>query len=99
MPAFASGNLAVFKLDATAGGALTDYSAYIESVTMPTQRAKMRLPRLGGNAVAKLSGPPDTTIQLTGWYYPTVVAALQLAANETTPVTRSFEYAPQGTTT
>lgn len=99
MPSFQSGAVAVFKMDSTAGGSLTDWSAYIESVTMPTKRTAMRLPRLGGNAVAKLSGPPDTTIQLTGWYYPTVVAALQLAANEATPVTRSIEYGPQGTTT
>lgn len=99
MPAFASGGVAVFSLDATAGGALVDYSAFIESVSMPGKRTTMRLPRLGGNAVAKLSGPTDSQIQLTGWYYPTVVAALQLAVNETTPVTRSFVYGPQGSTT
>lgn len=92
---FESGSEATFKLDG-AGGTPVDISAYVESVAMPGKRTAMRLPRLGGNAVAKLAGPTDTTITLSGWYHSTVCSILEAAVNEAPAVLRTFEYGPQG---
>jgi len=97
--AFSSGNVAIFRMDSTAGGALTDISAYISKVTFPFERKSTDLPRLGGNATAKLTGPVNGTISLEGWYDPTIENIFRTAMTEATAVSRSYEYSQQGSAT
>ena len=93
--AFKFGNDATFQLDNTAG-TLTDLSAYVSSVTMTGERDTSDLPRLGGNQTAQLVGPVATTIELEGWYDPTLDEILESAMWAATAATRSAEFGPQG---
>src|SRR5919202_4425132 len=99
MPAFSSGNVAVFKMDVTEGAvAVTDISQYIQSVKLDQDKKAQKLPIIGGNGVKKMVGPTDNTVEVKGWYHPTVVAAFSSYMSDTTPTTRKIEYGPQGTT-
>lgn len=99
MPTYNDGSVATFKLDATDGGSLTDISIYLSSAGMPRERDIRDLPRLGGNAPARLVGSTVTTIDLEGYYDPTVDEIFEGAISDATPVTRSFEYGPAGNAT
>lgn len=96
--AFASGSVAVFKMDSTESGSLTDLSAYTTSVKFSRTRKDLTLPLIGGNGVKRLPGNQENTIDLEGFIHPTVTAAFTTGLIDA-PVTRSFEYDPQGTGT
>ena len=96
--AFSYGNIAVLELD-NASGTITDVSAYVSSVGLTIDRDTTDLPRLGGNQVAKLVGPPGSEFSVEGWYDPTIDTILgvwQLEANQTA---RTIFYGPAGSAT
>jgi hypothetical protein len=98
MSNFSNGNVFVFKMDATAGGALTDYSAYIRRVRLRTARENNKLARGGGNAKASLPGALEHDGEIEFWGHPTMVNALRAAMDQSgTPVTTSIEWQEQGT--
>jgi hypothetical protein len=78
--AFASGNVATIVVDGN------DISQYVSNVSVSYERDTQDLPRLGGNAVARLVGPYAVSISGEGWYDPavdTILDALITAANPT----------------
>lgn len=97
--AFSAGNVFVFKIDSTDGGALTDISSYTKTPTMQAERDILELPRGGGNAIARLVGPVGTTYELEGWWDPTLDEIFESAINASSPVTRTYEYYPAGSAT
>lgn len=93
--AFRYGNIATVELD-NAIGTLTDYSGYLSSASMSSERETTDLPRLGGNQTAQLAGGPATTFEIEGYFDPTldaILGAWALAADQTA---KSFRYGPQG---
>lgn len=96
---FSHGNQAVFSIDATEGGALTSISTYVSKVGYSGSRDISELKRIGGTAVSRLVGAVASTYSIEGFYDPTVNAMFTLALAAATPVTRSIEYGPAGSTT
>jgi hypothetical protein len=87
---FKSGNVATFSLDGT------DISAFVETVQPTQKRDDYKLPRIGGNSVARLAGPVSSEIQLTGWFDPSVDAIFAAAMAEADPTTKVAVWEPQG---
>src|ERR1043166_7050397 len=77
----------------------TDISAYVKNVKFNRQRKEFKLPRLGGNQIAKLVGPVDNMITMTGWIT-TEVTSLFTAEQDVTvaPTSKAVIYKPQGST-
>jgi hypothetical protein len=74
-----------------------DISASVKDVKLQRQRKELKLPRIGGNQVAKIVGPVDNTLRLTGWIEPTVTNLFTADQDVTTPpVSQAFVYGPQG---
>jgi hypothetical protein len=96
---FSHGNQAVFSIDATEGGALTSISTYVSNVHYTAERDISELKRIGGTATARLVGTVTSTYTLEGFYDPTVNVMFTLAVAAASPVTRSIEYGPAGSTT
>src|SRR6266851_3173597 len=88
---FSAGYVATFSFNET------DISAFVKSVKFNRQRKEFKLPRLGGNQVAKLVGPVDNMISLQGWA-DEVVQTLFTAEQDvlTPPTAKGFVYGPSG---
>lgn len=99
MPSFSFGNLAVTRIDATDGGALTDISNTVTNVSFSAERDISELKVQGGAAVSRLVGPVASTYTIEMAYDPTVNAMFTSAMAAAVPVTRSFEHGPAGNTT
>lgn len=97
--AFSHGNQAVFSIDASEGGALTDISSYVSNVQYSAERDISELKRIGGTAVARLVGSVATTYTLEGFFDPTLHAMFTTAMAAASPVTRSIQHGPAGSTT
>lgn len=74
----------------------TDISAYTEKVAVSSKRTAMKLPRLGGNQVARLVGPTETELKLEGWIDPTVTNVFFPLITDGSPATVPIEYKPEG---
>jgi hypothetical protein len=96
--AFASGAVAIFKLDATEGGSLTDYSAYIDSVEPNFDRESFEFKPIGGNPTKYVIGTARITFDVAGAYDPTMGTVFETYMTDASPTTRSFDYEPQGAT-
>lgn len=91
MPSFSGGDQATFSYNGT------DLSDFISSVSLDTKRDIKDLQVIGGNAVSKIVGPISATINLEGFFDPTLDAALAPLILATTPTAHAFSYVPQGT--
>jgi hypothetical protein len=90
VPVFASGNVAIFQIDGTEGGALVDISAYVQSVKFSGERKAMKLPVIGGGGVKKLAGPTDASLEIKGHYDAATLGPIFTSyMTDTTPTTRS----------
>jgi hypothetical protein len=99
VPVFASGNVAIFQIDGTEGGALVDISAYVQSVKFSGERKAMKLPVIGGGGVKKLAGPTDASLEIKGHYDAATLGPIFTSyLTDTSPTTRSISYAVQGAT-
>lgn len=94
--AFQAAKTAVFKLD-TAGGVLTDLSAYITNIALPFDVDMLETTTFGKSARTFMPGLRNATISISGKFDPVLdahlIALLPLSASST------FEYAPMGTGT
>tara|TARA_R100000773_G_scaffold16961_1_gene15481 strand:- start:131 stop:541 length:411 start_codon:yes stop_codon:yes gene_type:complete len=93
--AFVHGKDSVFKLD-NAGGALTDISAFVNSVDFPETADVAETTTLGDSSKSYIVGLKDATISLAGLYDSTLDAILGAVVGQS--ATLSFEYSPEGTT-
>jgi predicted secreted protein len=90
--------LAVFKLD-TAGGALTDISAYITEVNLSGEMDEVDCTTLGATSRQYLAGFSEHSIELSGMYeraQDQMFQAVYDAFKAGTLTSVSFEYGPEG---
>ena len=92
--AFVHGKDSVFKLD-NAGGALTDISAFVNSVDFPETADVAETTTLGDSSKSYIVGLKDATISLAGLYDSTLDAILGAVVGQS--ATLSYEYSPEGT--
>lgn len=97
--AFSHGSQAVTSIDASEGGALTAISAYLTNVSFSAEREISEIRPQGGAAVTQMVGPVASTFTLEGGFDPTVHAMFTTAMAAASPVTRTFEHGPAGSTT
>ncbi len=95
--AFVHGKSSVFKIDNAGGGALTDISAYVDSVDgLPGERELADVTTLGQSGHKGLPGLQNGSFTVGGPWDATldaIMGVLQVATS-----TASFEYHPAGTT-
>lgn len=95
--ALASGNVAIFQIDATEGGTLSDISAFVNSVELKQDRSPKKAPIIGGGGIKKVVGPTDNSLTVKGWYDAATLGPIFSSyMSDTTPTTRSISYAIQG---
>jgi hypothetical protein len=95
--AFSGGNIADVSLDATPGGALVDYSEYIHSIILNSDREEVTLKRLGSFADARLTQSIAHGGTIEGHYDPVVIAMLRAHMDQAVPVSCSLQWDPQST--
>lgn len=90
-------NVYELHFDATPGGALTNYSQFISSVTFTTDREPTFLKRGGGNSSAAVVGPAESSGSIEFWYDQTIWAALRSHVDQGASVQAcSLRYRPEG---
>jgi hypothetical protein len=97
--AFSHGSQAVTSIDASEGGALTAISAFLTNVSFSAEREISEIRPQGGAAVTQMVGPVASTFTLEGGFDPTAHVMFTSAMAAASPVTRTFEHGPAGSTT
>jgi hypothetical protein len=90
--------LAVFKLD-TAGGVLTDVSAYVTEVNLSGEMDEVDVTTLGATARAYIPGFSEHSIELSGMYeraQDQMFQAIYDAFKAGTLASVSWEFGPEG---
>ncbi len=88
--AFKTGNIAIFSFNGT------DISAYTESVMPTVKRDDHKLPRIGGNAVARLVGEVESEFKLKGWFDSVVDSLFTAEIATADPTAKAISWQPQG---
>ena len=92
---FDHGRKAIFKLD-NAAGALTDITAYLDSVSVDFANRVFEASGLGSQWEDHRGGLATATISLSGSFDPAINTQLGAILTDPSATTRSFEYGPQG---
>lgn len=90
MVGFKTGNIAIFSFNGT------DISAYTESVSPTVKRDDHKLPRIGGNAVARLVGEVESEFKVKGWFDSVVDTLFTAELADTDPTAKAISWQPQG---
>lgn len=94
--AFGAGKNGVLKLDATNGGSLTDYSAYVTNVSWSRPIELLDTTTLSKNSHTRIKGLKDATFTIDFNADPTFIDVLE--SHDAGTASTSFEYDPMGTT-
>ena len=94
--AFSAGFNGLVKLDASPGGSLTDYSAYVTSLDLDLPVELLDTTTFGKTQRTRIAGLKDLTGTITFNSDPTITAVIAglLQSSETI----SFEFGPEGST-
>ena len=95
--AFSGGNIADVSLDATPGGTLSDFSQYVHSIILNSDREEVTLKRLGSFADARLTQSLTHGGTIEGHYDPAVIAMLRGHMDQAVPVSCTVQWDPQST--
>jgi hypothetical protein len=91
--AFEHGKGSVFKID-NSGGTLTDISAFCNNVDFPREVDVPETTTFGNSDRTYIAGLRTATVSVSGYWDATVDATL--AGVQTTAVSLTFEFGPQG---